>query len=67
MEELPAKNNQLYQELMVQSFELEAIHAKHATKISLTEEEMWEKAMVVVKETRQRDIKELKDLSLIHI
>jgi len=46
---------------MIQSSALEAIHAKYATKIFFTEEEMWEKVMVVVEETLQHDIRELKD------
>jgi len=40
---------------------LEAIQAKYAAEISLTEEEMREKAMAMAEETRQHDIKELKD------
>ena len=61
MKLLSAKNDQLYQELTVQSTAPETIQVKYATKRSHTEEEMQEKAITVVEETRKWDIKELKD------
>ena len=53
MEELSAKNNQLHQDLTVQSSALEAIQVEYAAEISLTEEQMREKAMAVPEEIRQ--------------
>ena len=59
MEELEATRSQVQQELNIRSSRLEALRAQLATKKLLTDEELQNKAMAEVEETRQRDIQDL--------
>ena len=56
MEELEATRGKVHQELNAEYFELETLQAKLSAKKLLTEEELWNKAMTEIEETRQRDI-----------
>jgi len=52
MEDLEAIRDKVQQELNAESFELETLRAKLATKNLLTEEELRDKAMTEAEETR---------------
>jgi len=59
MEELEATRGKFQQEISAESSEVKTLQAKLAAKKFLTEEELWNKAMAEVEDTRQRDIQEL--------
>ena len=52
MDEFDAARIQVQLELTIQSFGLETLQDRHAAKKLLTKEELRDKAMVVVEETR---------------
>ena len=59
MEELEATRGKVQHEISVESSEVKILQAKLIVEKLLTEEELWNKALAEVEETRQRDIQEL--------